>query len=189
MGTRWFKRSRHSRPRNFLQRLGRLGRLLYVRVVRINASPHQVASGVAVGVWLGVFPTFGLAAPVAYVLAWVFRFNKAGALAGSAIMNPITSPFFWALSAMLGAAFTGTDWRLIYDQVRDEGYVWAFSRTTYMYLIGNLIIATAAAALCYVGAYFAVRARQRRRLARRLECAEAGAGRESKSEGEIKFEE
>ena len=37
------------------------------------------------------------------VLAWIFRFNKAGALAGSAVMNPLTSPFFWALSAMVGS--------------------------------------------------------------------------------------
>jgi uncharacterized protein (DUF2062 family) len=141
--------------------------LLYVRVVRVNASPHQVAAGVAVGVWLGVFPTFGLAAPVAYVLAWIFRFNKAGALAGAAIMNPLTSPFFWAASAMLGAAFAGPDWRAIYKLVRDEKYVWAFSKTTYVYVLGNLVIATAAAALGYVAAYLAVRARERRRRAKR----------------------
>jgi hypothetical protein len=135
--------------------------------VRVNASPHQVASGVAVGVWLGVFPTFGLAGPVAYVLAWIFRFNKAGALAGAAIMNPLTSPFFWAASAMLGAAFTGTDWHTVYGFIRSEKYVWALSQTTYAYLLGNFIIATAVAALCYIGAFAAVRAREKRRRAKR----------------------
>ena len=177
MRIRWFKRSRLARPKNFARRFGRLARLLYVRVVRINASPHRVASGVAVGVWLGVFPTFGLAAPVAYVLAWIFRFNKAGALAGSAIMNPVTSPFFWALSAMVGASFTGMDWREIYGQIRDESYVWALSRTTYMYFVGNLVVATATAALSYGAAYAAVRARERRRRARREAAASTSAER------------
>jgi uncharacterized protein (DUF2062 family) len=153
-----------------------LAKLLYVHVVRINASPHRVALGVAVGAWLGVFPTFGLAAPVAYVLAWIFRFNKAGALAGAAVMNPLTSPLFWAASAMLGAAFTGMEWRLVYNQIREESYVWALSRTTYVYFVGNLVIATAVAALCYGGAYWAVRARQRRRRARRR-AEEEAAGR------------
>jgi len=165
--TRWFRRPRRARPKNFWRRLGRLAKLLYVRVVRVNASPHQVASGVAVGVWLGVFPTFGLAGPVAYVLAWIFRFNKAGALAGAAIMNPLTSPVFWAASAMLGAAFTGTDWRNVYGLVCNEKYVWALSRTTYAYFLGNSIIATAAAALSYAGAFAAVRARDKRRRAKR----------------------
>ncbi len=167
MRTHWLSRPRQARPKGFWQRLGRLARLLYVRVVRVNASPHRVASGVAVGVWLGVFPTFGLAGPIAYVLAWVFRFNKAGALAGAAIMNPITAPLFWAASATLGARFAGTDWRAIYGLVRDEKYVWALSKTTYVYFLGNLIIATAAAAVCYAAAYLAVRAREKRRRARR----------------------
>lgn len=171
MRIRWFRRPRQARPKNFVRRLGRLAKLLYVRVVRINASPHRVASGVAVGVWLGVFPTFGLAPPVAYVLAWIFRFNKAGALAGSAVMNPLTSPFFWALSAMVGAAFTGTNWHEIYSQIRGESYVWALSRTTYLYLAGNLIVATATAALSYGIAFAAVRARDKRRRAKREAAA------------------
>jgi uncharacterized protein (DUF2062 family) len=77
---------------------------------------------------------------------------------------------------MLGAAFTGMEWRLVYNQIREESYVWALSRTTYVYFVGNLVIATAVAALCYGGAYWAVRARQRRRRARRR-AEEEAAGR------------
>jgi uncharacterized protein (DUF2062 family) len=171
--TRWFKRPEGARPKSFARRLGRLAKLLYARVVRVNASPHRVASGVAVGVWLGVFPTFGLAGPLAYLLAWVFRFNKAGAVAGAAVMNPLTSPFFWALSAMVGAAFTGTGWREIYGRIRDESYVWALSRTTFLYFVGNLAVATATAALAYGAAFVAVRAREKRRRARREAAAVA----------------
>lgn len=172
MKTHWVKRPRRARAKTPGQRVWGLAKLLYVRVVRINASPHQVATGVAVGVWLGVVPTFGLAGPVALLLAWLLRFNKAGALAGAMVMNPLTSPLFWGASAMAGAALTGADWHAIYGQVKNERYVFALSRTTYVYLAGNLVLATVVAALAYGLAYAAVKRRQTRRTARRA----AGAG-------------
>jgi uncharacterized protein (DUF2062 family) len=165
--TRWFKRPRRAAAKTLPQRLGRLAKLIYTRVVRVNASPSQVAAGAAVGVWLGVFPTFGLAAPVGYALAWAFRFNKAAAVAGAAIMNPLTSPLFWAASAALGAALTGDDWRRVYGALRHERYLFAFSRTTLAYAAGNVVIATATAAVAFILVYFGVRRRLARRRARR----------------------
>ncbi len=163
MHTRWFRRPKAARPKNLWRRLGRLAKLIYVRVVRVHGAPREVAAGVAVGVWLGIVPTFGLAVPLAYLLAWVFRFNKAGALAGAMVMNPLTTPFFWAASAALGAWFTGLDWRVVYHQVRGESYGLAFGRSAYVYFAGNLVLATAAAAFAYVAAYLAARARRERR--------------------------
>lgn len=170
--TRWIRRHPRSRPLGLGARLGRAAKLVYTYVVRVNATPRQVAWGVAVGVWLGVFPTFGLAIPVAYVLAWVLRFNKAAALAGSLIMNPLTTPVFWAISAVTGAALTGTDWRVIYAGVKDEKYLFTFSRTAWIYLLGNVVVASACAVLAYVLAFLACRARDRRR------AVKAAAGRE-----------
>jgi hypothetical protein len=126
-----------------------------------------VAFGVAVGVFLGVFPTFGLAFPLAYGLAWLFRFNKAAALAGAMVMNPLTSPAFWAASAAVGAALVGGDWHALYTGIRRERFVFAAGRLTYVYLVGNVVVATAAAAAAYGIAYLACRARDRRRAARR----------------------
>jgi len=164
--TRWIRRHPRSRPLALGPRLARAARLVYTYVVRVNASPAQVAWGVAVGVWLGVFPTFGLGIPLAFLLAWVFRFNKAAAVAGSLLMNPLTTPFFWALSALTGAAFTGTDWRIVYAGIKDEKYLFTFSRTALTYLAGNVVVATACAALAYVLAFLACRARDRRRAAK-----------------------
>jgi len=73
---------------------------------------------------------------------------------------------------MAGAALTGADWHAIYGQVKNERYVFALSRTTYVYLAGNLVLATVVAALAYGLAYAAVKRRQTRRTARRA----AGAG-------------
>lgn len=136
--------------------------------MRIDATPHQVALGAAVGVWLGVFPTFGLAGPVAFLLAWLFRFNKAAALAGAAFTNPLTSPVVWGISAILGAWITGTDWHAVYEAAKHERFLLACGKLTMVYLIGNVPLATAAAALCYAVVYAGARRRQAVRRKRRL---------------------
>jgi uncharacterized protein (DUF2062 family) len=164
--TRWIRRHPRSRPLALGPRLGRAARLVSGSVVRGTASRAPGAGGGAVGVWLGVFPTFGLAIPVAYVLAWLLKLNKGAALAGSLIMNPLTTPFFWVLSAVTGAALTGTDWRVVYAGVKDEKYLFTFSRTALIYLAGNVVVATACAVLAYILAFLACRARDRRRAAK-----------------------
>jgi len=63
-----------------------------------------------VGAFLGVFPTFGLGILIALALAIAFKFNKAAAILGSLIMNPLTTPFFWTASSVLGALLVNRDW-------------------------------------------------------------------------------
>ena len=58
----------------------RILRFVYLRIVRANDSPPRVAAGVAIGVFLGIFPTFGLGLVLAYILAVIFRINKAAAV-------------------------------------------------------------------------------------------------------------
>ena len=52
-------------------------RYWYRRVVALRATPHQIAMGAAVGVFLAFTPTFGLQMALAIVVAFVFRISKA----------------------------------------------------------------------------------------------------------------
>ena len=140
-------------------------RYQYLKLVRIDDAPGKVAMGMAVGVFLGVFPTFGLGAVLALILAVIFRFNKAAAVIGSFIMNPLTTPFFWSGSAILGAMLVGGDWHRTLQAVeafskhftfhdfltRDlwRILVGAAKKSLYIYLIGNLIISLLFAVLAY----------------------------------------
>ncbi len=162
-------------------RLLRSVRYAYVRLVRINDSPQKIAWGLAVGVFLGVFPTFGLGTLVALALAIVFKFNRAAAILGSLIMNPLTTPFFWTASSVLGALLVNRDWhhtlkmvqafsghlRLV-DLTTREG--WAFllkglGTGIHVYLLGNILISLVLAVTFYIAALHVTRAyRERRHL-------------------------
>lgn len=146
-------------------RINRWLKLQYFKLVRIDDAPPKVALGIGVGVFLGVFPTFGLGAVLAFLLAWLFRFNKASAVVGSAIMNPLTIPFFWSLSCLLGAFLSGGNWRQLMSQVKLasdtitwsnawQAETWVFlskllGKGLYVYLIGNTILAVGLAVIFY----------------------------------------
>ena len=97
------------RGNNILEKVQRWVRYIALRLVRVNDSPHKVAAGFSLGVFLGVFPTFGIAIPLSFVFASLFRFNRASAVVGSLIMNPLTTPFFWSVSATVGGLVFSED--------------------------------------------------------------------------------
>lgn len=145
----WLRRPKTAAPKNLLQRFGRLAKLIYVLLVRIDATPRQVAVGFAVGVVLGVFPSFGLGVPAAVLLSLVFRINKAATLVGVFIMNPLTLVPIWTMSAFIGGLITGADYRIILEQARSGELFRSLSYSTYVYMVGNVTLASALAVLSY----------------------------------------
>lgn len=109
------------------------------QVVSLSDPPEEIATGVAVGVFLGVFPTFYLGLIVAIIGARFFKYNLIAAIAGTAVSTPLTSPFIIAASAVLGSWITGVDWGDVAHQV-ETGEVWTAARGAVItYLAGNII--------------------------------------------------
>ncbi len=163
------RKKRRLKGKNIWQRTRRWLRLQYLRFLRSDASPHRAAIGLAVGVFIGIFPTFGLGALLALGLAFLFRFSKVSAVVGSAIMNPITSPFFWGLSFTLGSWLTGVEVGGL-AQMLDEGRIWtAAGDVVWTYLAGNTVLAVGLALVFYFLGYKAVEAYLKRRALRRNE--------------------
>lgn len=70
--------------------------------LRLNATPHAVAAGVAAGAFASFFP-LGLHLAIAAVLCWVIAGNLvAAALADVAIGNPLTFPLLSGASWKMG---------------------------------------------------------------------------------------
>ena len=91
-------------PRRFLN-------LLYLKLFRINDSPHRVAAGVGIGFFCGIMPGTG---PIAALfLALVLRVNRAAALLGSLATNTWLSIVTFLLSIKLGSAIMGLDWQVV----------------------------------------------------------------------------
>jgi len=71
-------------------------RYIYLRLSRLRGSPHELALGMAFGIFTGMLPIIPLHTVVAVALALAFRASKITAAAGVWICNPVTIyPVYW----------------------------------------------------------------------------------------------
>src|SRR5690606_16543769 len=66
------------------------------RVLRLTASPHSVAAGVAAGVFVSCTPFLGFHMIMAAVIAYAIGGNIVASAIGTTFANPLTLPFIWA---------------------------------------------------------------------------------------------
>jgi uncharacterized protein (DUF2062 family) len=68
------------------------------RILRLKATPHAVAAGVAAGVFASFFPV-GFHFVIAAVLCWLIAGNLVAAALGAVLFgNPLTFPLLWGAS-------------------------------------------------------------------------------------------
>ncbi|WP_409361732.1 DUF2062 domain-containing protein [Bartonella heixiaziensis] len=60
------------------------------RILRISATPHKVALGFAIGIFLACSPLFGMHIILAIFFSWLLRGNFAAAIIGTIFSNPLT---------------------------------------------------------------------------------------------------
>jgi uncharacterized protein (DUF2062 family) len=131
-------------------RLRRAGRAIYLRLVRQNSNPDKVAKGLALGVFLGIFPTFGVGSPLALLASSWLGWNRAAALLGTLIANPLLNPFFLSLSVIAGNFVVPSEFRIVMDSFRQGDWWPRLLNLLPIYLVGNLLVSTLFAALAYV---------------------------------------
>ena len=108
---------RQRTPMNFLQRArvalwprnswSRSAKYFAKRVLRLSGSPHAIATGVAIGVFVSWTPFLGFHILMSLVIAFVIGGNLIAAATGTAIGNPLTFPFIWWSSYKLGTKLLG----------------------------------------------------------------------------------
>ncbi len=80
----------------------RSGQYVTKRILRLTATPHAVAAGVAAGAFTSFTPFMGLHFVVAAVLAWLIRGNILASALGTFVGNPLTFPLIWAAAYKTG---------------------------------------------------------------------------------------
>ena len=79
------------------------------RVLRLTASPHAIAAGIAAGVFASFTPFMGFHFIISFCVAYVIAGNFIAAASGTFFGNPITFPFIWASTYSTGNfLLTGT---------------------------------------------------------------------------------
>jgi len=85
-------------------------RYYYLKFVRLQGEPAEIARGVGLGIFIGITPTIPLHTVLILFCTLVSRSSKiAGLLASVAVSNPLTIPPTYFLSWKLGVLVTGTD--------------------------------------------------------------------------------
>jgi uncharacterized protein (DUF2062 family) len=155
-----------------LERCRRIFRYIYLRLIRVGGDPVHIALGFSLGVFLGVFPTFGIGIPLALLLASALRWNRVSAMLGSLVMNPITTPLFWTLSGMLGAAIFRVNANKVMTSVQNGERLRSLTVGAGIYLVGNTIIALVSAVIAYFLALRVVTVYRKKRRERKRRIRE-----------------
>ena len=144
------------------------------RVRRIPDTPHKIAIGAAMGVFMVFSPLFGLHILLAMFLAYLLRGNVLAALITTWFGNPVTYPFVAAGSLKLGTVILGNTakersgdsvmllfehamggiWSLIkswfgFGEANSDGLSIFFYDIFLPYLIGGIILGAVFATLMY----------------------------------------
>lgn len=82
-------------------------KLNLLRLFRLQATPDEIAKGFALGIFIGMTPTFGFQMAIAIFLAILLKENKLAAIIGVWVTNPLTAPFIYALEYETGRILLG----------------------------------------------------------------------------------
>lgn len=122
----------------------------YNALVSINASPRQVASGFAMGAFIGTFPTFGAGGLIAIGLCALLKMNYAATAIGClATGNPLATPLTIIASTQLGCLIYSSDVKTLLEMAKNGMLFKSLNKFSLIYLTGNVIIAVILSAISF----------------------------------------
>lgn len=140
------------------------------RILRIRATTHAVALGVAIGVFAAFTPFLGLHIVIALALAYLLSGNLVAAALGTAVANPLTMPLIWGATYRAGHLMLGRgvpeDASALLRMVEHFEFARLWQPVLKPMLVGSVLTGGIAAFLAYVTTWWGVRLFHSRRLAR-----------------------
>jgi uncharacterized protein (DUF2062 family) len=85
----------------------RSARYFVKRVLRLSATPHAIAAGVAAGCLASFTPFIGFHILLSFVIAFIIGGNMIAAAIGTGVGNPLTFPLIWATTFNVGNLVLG----------------------------------------------------------------------------------
>lgn len=150
------------------------------RLMRVRATPHQLALGFAIGVFAAITPLVGVQMLLAGLIAVVLRASFAAAMLGTIFGNPLTWAAVWPATYASGcfllglpvavktedlaqqlSAFGNSVWQLSPEMIGSAiGLAWPYIKPM---LVGTLPVGAVIALVCYIICKRAAFAHQQRR--------------------------
>jgi uncharacterized protein (DUF2062 family) len=150
-------------------RIARIFKTIYLKLIRINDSAIKIALGFGLGVFVGIMPGIGPVA--ALLLAFLLRVNRASAFLGSVLFNTWVGALALLPAIKIGSAVMGFNYSEVYEGVNSliKSFAWKklFEASVYGVLIplgvGYTIIASVLAVVASVIVYVIARQIKRKR--------------------------
>jgi uncharacterized protein len=156
----------------------RPARYLRMRVMRLTASPHAVAAGVAAGVFVSWTPFIGVHFIMAFVITYFLSGNMvAAALGCAAFGNPLTYPFIWGITWEIGHLVLARKDTLggqsidLHEMFHKLNFTELWRPVLEPMLIGAIPPGAVTSVVLYTLTFYTVRGFQSRRRARLMERA------------------
>jgi len=132
----------------------------FQRFFLIDDTPHKVAGGAALGIFMGITPGEGVLATLFF--AYIFRLNRLAALAGVLAVNMWTTVLVLPFAAAVGGFFfhinpqtLSNDFHEVFGLGWQYFFNWNILRdVTLPLILGYIIVAGAIAAVIYFGLLF-----------------------------------
>jgi uncharacterized protein (DUF2062 family) len=133
-----------SRARPHVQRslYYRIFRYVYLKLLRVNATPERIGRGTGLGIFIGIFPTLWFGPALAVAGAGVIGANRGAALLGSFICGPLT-PFTWTLAVLVGNWMVSPAWRVSAELLSFTNRDAVLKQFFLTFLVGNITISIA----------------------------------------------
>ncbi|WP_306024610.1 DUF2062 domain-containing protein [Oceaniradius stylonematis] len=146
------------------------------RVLRIRATPHAIAAGVAAGAFASFTPLMGFHFILSFLIAFLVRGSMIAAAFGTAVGNPLTFPMIWASTLglgrwMLGIDANGADGKEFGAAFAAEGFAALWQPFIKPMLVGGIPLGLVAGLVFYLLTRFGLTAFQTRRAARKAQKA------------------
>lgn len=137
-------------------------RALVRRILAIDDTPHSIALGTAIGMFVACTPTFGVRIAIVALIAlatrrWLY-FNRSVAVLTTCLSNPVTTvPLYyfdyWVGTRFVAGAASRDDFARVldYDGLAEwwSALHWLLVDVGTPLLVGSIVVASAAAALTY----------------------------------------
>lgn len=127
----------------------RQAKLNLVRFVRLRGTPDEIAKGTALGIFIGMTPTFGFQMLIAIFFAWILKENRLAAALGVWVTNPLTAPFIYALEYESGRFLLGMPRIAFPDELSYVAMTAVGWDLLLPLMFGSLIYAVVSGALTY----------------------------------------
>lgn len=128
-------------------------RNLVARIKKGEGNPHKIALGIAIGVFVGVTPSFPFHTAIALGLAMLLRGSRIAAAAGVWVSNPVTLPLFYIASYRTGAYFLGAPALQGISKQSMTELVHTGLDVTHATILGSLLIGAILSVIAYFSAF------------------------------------